>query len=192
MILKTWNNINFVFLFIILMNTNIYSQSNTHNFKVNGKNELDLPYMGMQFEFKKEVLHLDEKRFKEFSIVNKKKENGFEFKIIRDKWYLKQNKKWTNYFDFSTNKGGDLYLSELKYKVVFSDTITIQKKLLYAIYYKPYVAKQNHLSLYLIDPIDGIVLVSNRSFGVNLIRTDFFTTALTEKEEKEIFKLKML
>lgn len=174
----------------MLVTSNFYSQTKISFYKVNNKSTSDLPYLGMQFEFKKETFYFNSNHFKEIITSNGVKKDSVEYKISNKSWYYKEHKKWNLYFNYKTKSGGYIYISKQKYKIKFIERIRIKNKKLDAFYLKPINAKVSHLQVFLFDPEQGIILVSNKGMGVNIVKDGFFDTPLNEAEENLIFSLK--
>jgi hypothetical protein len=170
--------------------SNFYSQTKNSFYKVNNKSTSDLHYLGMQLEFKKETFYFNNNHFKEIVISNGVKKDSVEYKILNKAWYYKEKNKWNLYFNFKTKKGGYIYVSKQKYKIKFIERIHIKNKKLDALYLKPFNAEGSHLPVFLFDPNQGIILISNKSIGVNVVKDVFFDTPLNEKEENLILSLK--
>lgn len=139
------------------------------------------PAFGKLQNFSTLRTYVNDSQFKETRLFTFDNNKSIFYRIVNQKWYYKNNKKWKLFYDFYGKKGGVVYLRGGAYEVVFDKEITIQGRILHKLFFKPIKIFQSHKLAYYFDPKFGVVIVQN-SAGSVLLRTNSFIKKLNESE----------
>ncbi|MDX2173670.1 MAG: hypothetical protein SFY56_11155 [Bacteroidota bacterium] len=150
-------------LFLILQVGRVFSQQKiNYSFVVLDKNYSDSihnKYFGKEFEIKTHRIYLKDSSFIEKNLFSTHgaKYTCDTFKVIKDKWLIKNHGKWVDFIDSENKLPYNMYVDGRKYKTILGNEKKISQNIFYELIFEPVGFEESHKDIYLFSYKNGIV-----------------------------------